>query len=96
MPLHTTGFGCFTLLDFSDPTGRGRDGLLNLNPTSSGQQRDEVYFFPKTFQVRAVRVRVRVHGCAARYSRRKQLAPTADTPLPSARTPTIPNSFRFF
>ncbi|KAG2455044.1 hypothetical protein HYH02_000869 [Chlamydomonas schloesseri] len=45
------GFGCFTLLDFSDPTGRGRDGLLNLNPTSSGLQRDEVYFFPKTFQV---------------------------------------------
>ncbi|KAG2440257.1 hypothetical protein HXX76_004369 [Chlamydomonas incerta] len=45
------GFGCFTLLDFSDPTGRGRDGLLNLNPTASGQQRDEVYFFPKTFQV---------------------------------------------
>ncbi|KAG2455021.1 hypothetical protein HYH02_000846 [Chlamydomonas schloesseri] len=45
------GFGCFTLLDFSDPTGRGRDGLLNSNPTSSGQQRDEVYFFPKTFQV---------------------------------------------
>ncbi|KAG2440279.1 hypothetical protein HXX76_004391 [Chlamydomonas incerta] len=45
------GFGCYALLDFSDPTGRGREGLLNLNPTASGQQRDEVYFFPKTFQV---------------------------------------------
>eukprot|EP00198_Chlamydomonas_reinhardtii_P008102 XP_001697439.1 predicted protein [Chlamydomonas reinhardtii] len=45
------GFGCYALVDFADPTGRGREGFLNLNPTASGQQKDEVYFVPKTFQV---------------------------------------------